>query len=360
MEYKFLATASMEDVQEGIATLVEGGARSVQMLGTVADEWTPEKFDGIITAAGVPVFGGLFPGILHDGRKWDQGMVLIGHDQEAVIKVLPCENWTREHLAAMDEAATVFVYFDATCPTGDLVVFLYEELGAAPVWLGGGAGALDFVRRPVVITPEGLKEGVAVVAGFETASRVGVTHGWEPIGESLRVTSARGNDVLTLDWRPAFEVYREAVEEHSGRSFEDEDFFSLASTYPFLLERMDSEGIVRDPLAVLPDGGMRCAGEVPEHGMLRVAHGSMEGMLKAASAAREEVLQEGMPESGMAFTIDCISRSLVLGERLEEELEALKIAGLPQVGALTLGEIANGRRQYLQLHNKTTVIAIFE
>jgi hypothetical protein len=61
---------------------------------------------------------------------------------------------------------------------------------------------------------------------------------------------------------------------------------------------------------------------------------------------------------GVALTIDCISRGLLLGEGLKAELEALTVPGLPQVGALTIGEIANNGFEFLEFHNKTTVLAL--
>ncbi len=78
---------------------------------------------------------------------------------------------------------------------------LFRELGVNTCWVGGGAGSLDLVCRPVVITPGGLRSRVVVVAGLEETATLGVTHGWHPIGEALLVTEAEGNDILTLEWR---------------------------------------------------------------------------------------------------------------------------------------------------------------
>ena len=337
------------------------GARSVQILAAVGNGWTPETTDTVLAEAGVPVFGGLFPRVIFDGQSHDRGAVVIGYD-EARIAVIDCtgsishvETWA----PPLRGSRTIITYLDATCPTGPLTSALFRELGAGPTWLGGGAGALDFVRRPVVITPSGLRAGVAVLAGLDATASLGVTHGWRAFGEPMLVSEARGNDIVSLDWRPAHDAYREAVEAHSGRSFEAEDFFALASTYPLMLERFGAEGVVRDPLAVLPGGVLRCAGEVPSHASLRIAHGDVAGMLAAAREARELVAADhsgGTPR--LALTLDCISRALLLGDGLREELEALRIPGLAQVGALTIGEVASTRDSFLQIHNKTTVLAV--
>ncbi len=278
-------------------------------------------------------------------------------------EVLPAEQWA----PALDGAASVIAYLDATQPSAGLMRALFHDRGGRATWCGGGAGGLDFAPRPVIITPQGLRGGVAVLAGLKARTSLGVTHGWSAFGEPMLVTESNGNDVLTLDFRPAYEVYRETVELHSGRRFDDEGFFALASRYPLMLERFGGEGVVRDPLSALPGGGLRCAGDMPPHATVRVATGAFEDMLAAASEARDQALA-GMnvlpgassPPGTMTLTIDCISRSLLLGDRLKDELEALRVPGALQVGALTIGEVASGTNSFLQVHNKTTVLALLD
>lgn len=358
MNVVFDPAGTIETLREALAQVA--GARSIQILGAVGNGWTPETLDPVLTTLGVPVFGGLFPGVIFNGRSHERGVVVIGHDVDAQVVVLECvdaiEPGTR-WASMLRPWPTIVMYLDATCPTGPLTSALFRELAAGPTWIGGGAGALDFVRRPVVITPQGLLAGVAVLAGLPSAARVGVTHGWRAFGETMLVTEARGSDIISLDWRPAYEVYREVVEAHSGRSFEAEGFYPLACTYPLMLERFGVEGIVRDPLAVLPDGSLRCAGEVESHASIRIANGDFADLLVSARAARDLVQGSEPTAGGFALTIDCISRALLLGDRLGEELDALRIPGLTQAGALTIGEVASSRDSFLLVHNKTTVLA---
>jgi hypothetical protein len=82
-------------------------------------------------------------------------------------------------------------------------------------------------------------------------------------------------------------------------------------------------------------------------------------MRAAAATARAIAVERaaGAPAS-VALTIDCISRALLLGPALAAELQALRVPGLPQVGALTIGEIASNGDGYLLVHNKTSVVAL--
>ena len=56
--------------------------------------------------------------------------------------------------------------------------------------------------------------------------------------------------------------------------------------------------------------------------------------------------------------IDCISRGLFLGEGFIREIEAVRAGNTPLIGALTLGEIANDGKDYMELYNKTCVVGI--
>ena len=349
-------------LRNALTALAGEGARSVQLLGAVGNDWRPDDLDPQIAGLSIPVFGGLFPRVIFDGQTFDAGAVLIGHDSRTSVAVVDISG---ERPPAHDSAQclegfdTIVAYLDSTCPSEPLMRALFDARGTRATWCGGGAGALDFVRRPVVITPGGLRAGVAVLAGLDATTTLGVSHGWKPFGNPLLVTESRGNDVLTLDWRPAFEVYREAVEQKSSKRFDESDFFDLASRYPLMIERFGAEGVVRDPLSTLDGGAIRCAGDIPQHSTVRVATGTFEDMISAASRAKEQATAAANPrDPGVALTIDCISRALLLGDRLPDELQALQVHDAPQAGALTIGEVVSSPDHFLQMHNKTTVLAL--
>jgi hypothetical protein len=360
MQFVVDRTGSIAALDEAIHTLSASGAGALQVLAAIGNGWDSAMLDPLIANSPVPIFGGMFPGVVAEGERLDRGAIILAHASPVRIDIVSLRGDTPKLDVLADDTSgrSLVAWYDATCSTGPLLDLLFDELGAGPTWVGGGAGALDFAERPVVITPLGLLGGVAVVASLAERLLVGVAHGWEPFGATLRVTESRGNDAIALNWRPAFDVYREIVERHSGRRFDDEAFFDLASRYPLILERFDGEGIVRDPLEVLTDGSLRCAGEIPLHATVRIATGEVEQMLDAAVTARVRAETDGVPENAISLAIDCISRALILQERLHDELARLRPESTPQVGALTIGEIANCRRRYLQLHNKTAVVGV--
>jgi hypothetical protein len=140
---------------------------------------------------------------------------------------------------------------------------------------------------------------------------------------------------------------------------EVEHFFDVAKGFPFGIRKLDSEVIVRDPLFLTPAGELVCVGEVPEGAFVHVLRGDAARLIDAARSARD-LAQQSFPAAHIPqfrFVIDCISRSLFLGDRFGEELAAID-DGLPMVGALTLGEIANSGRDFLEFYNKTAVVGL--
>lgn len=116
--------------------------------------------------------------------------------------------------------------------------------------------------------------------------------------------------------------------------------------------------VVRDPLMIV-EKKLVCVGRVPQESFVHVLHGSPESLLRAARKARDLAstsFGEGAPAT-MLF-IDCISRVLFLGEDFGKELEMVSMPGVPMVGALTIGEIANSGRDFLEFYNKTSVVAL--
>jgi hypothetical protein len=191
------------------------------------------------------------------------------------------------------------------------------------------------------------------------AAGTGVTHGWTPISETMEITGSKGNVVESIDWQPAYQVYRELVESHSQKSFSQHDFFSLAKSYPLGIARLDAEFIVRDPFAT-EDDKLVCVGDVPQGSFVQLLHGNAESLIESASIALKLATQSlhCKRSDDYAFVVDCISRVLFLDDKMERELQAISPDGRI-FGAMTIGEIACNGKDFLEFFNKTTVVGVF-
>ncbi len=366
------SVTAMQTAAEGL--LNDPEVRGIMVLACDANGWTAEALDPWLKSLKLPIFGGIFPQVVYEQKNYASGTILIGlsvapeiicisglDDPRTVFEnqLIPyADKWPLPEVIG-SETFVVFVDGLSKRITA-LIEAMFYCFGLYRNFIGGGAGSLSFQPKPCLLTPHGLLEKSAVIAKLPLACGTGVAHGWQSISESLKVTEAEGNLLKTLDWRPAFEVYRELVEAHAGRKFTEDNFFELAKSYPFGITRLDTEVIVRDPLMKVAGDGLVCVGEVPAGCFVRILNGNPETLIMAANKARE-LAEKSSPHNGKpadAFIIDCISRALFLEQRISEELVAA--AGTHRLfGALTLGEIANNGRDYLEFFNKTTVVGIF-
>jgi hypothetical protein len=355
----------------GLLSRLDADAEVAGILVLACDDngYTPDGVDACLRATGKPVFGGVFPQIVYGQQHLTRGTIAVGLPtlpQVALLEHLSgsAQDFDEWLTSAFPEAAngagkSMFVFVDGFASRiSALIDALFNAFGLEINYLGGGCGSLSLVPKPCVISNRGLVQDGAVMALLDLPSGVGVAHGWLPISEAYKVTQSTGNIIHSLDWRPAYQVYREVVEAHSGQRFDEQNFFSIAKAYPFGIAKLGTEMVVRDPLMTQGEA-LVCVGEVPQGVFVRILNGDQASLLSAATHARDmarAALGGHLPHT--EFFIDCISRVLFLEDRFALELEAVRDAGLPMIGALTIGEIANSGEDYLEFYNKTAVVGL--
>lgn len=344
------------------------GVEGLLVLACDGNGFTAERLDPLLRAAARPVFGGTFPQIIHGREHLECGTLVVGLPVAPRLCII--ENLSDPDtdidaaLTGLDSpGSTLFVFVDGfSRRIGATITALFENFGLLPNYIGGGAGSLSLVQKPCLITPRGLLQDAVVLAGTDLRSGIGVAHGWQVVSDALKVTASDRNTILTLNGRPAFDVYREHVEPLAGATLDAAGFFDIAKGFPFGIRRLDSEVVVRDPLMVGEKGALVCVGEVPEGAFVHVLRGAPENLLAAAAQTvrkAADAFDGEPPVRATRMFIDCISRVLYLGEDFGRELDAVD-RGEPLFGALTLGEIANSGREFLEFYNKTSVMALIE
>jgi hypothetical protein len=240
---------------------------------------------------------------------------------------------------------------------------MFHRYGSSLHYFGGGAGSASFRPEPCVFTSAGVFRNAAIVLIAEWESRLGVRHGWQPLHGPHIATRTDGNVILELDWRPAFDVYRDVVEPDADCDLEDGCFSEVACAYPFGIQRDGIEDVVRDPVQVRDDGALVCVGEVPENTVLNILKGEPAALVAAAAqAARESRPAQSRP-ARQGLVADCVSRVRYLGDLFGEELHAVRdtitATGAPEpVGMLTLGEISSYGEGFVEFFNKTIVSGV--
>ena len=370
MKIKTDKTGSIEEFLKLINTMEnDNEVQAILILSCDANEFKKETLDPILQKIKKPLFGGIFPEIIFQTEKLKKGMILAGLTKPTDIYIIPnlsdmgidYEEELDLKIPESSNAKTMFVFVDGFAHRiSALIESLFNRFGLEMNYIGGGAGSLSFEQKPVLFTNKGLMQDTAILAMTNIESGVGVNHGWKDVAGPFKVTESDHNVIISLDNSPAFQIYREIVEKHSGKLFTENNFFEISKSYPFGISKLGTEKIVRDPITLGEKESLVCVGEVPEDGFVHILSGDSQSLIDAAEKALSLAKDNLNPHKTISttFFIDCISRVLFLEDEFEKELKAVFDPSIPLIGALTLGEIANCGKDYLEFYNKTSVVGV--
>lgn len=239
-------------------------------------------------------------------------------------------------------------------------------IGNAIPIVGGLAADGDQFHNTFVMTPDGVSSDEVVVLalyGEKLSLSAGSFGGWQSFGPARRVSRASGNVLYELDNQPALQIYKKYLGEYADQ------IPASALLFPFEIvdESFKPLGLIRTILGVDEnEGSLTLAGDVPLGGYLRLMHASRDNLVSGAEqAAREAMLYHNnqSPASGqLALLISCVGRKMVMGESVDEEIEAVS-AVLKQYSALTgfysygeIGPVRQGEPSHLL--NQTMTVAL--
>lgn len=230
--------------------------------------------------------------------------------------------------------------------------------GALPdgVTLSGGfAGdGTDFVVTRVGLdaAPE---PGVLVAVGlYGNSLRIGFgsVGGWSCFGPARTVTSSSGNVLHTLDGRPALALYKEYLGPAAA------GLPSAALRFPLTVTTAGQPNAVVRTILSIDEAAetMTFAGDIPEGATVRLMRASYEEIISGAEDAARLAAQD----ADLVLCVSCVGRRIVLGQRIEEELEGVRsvFGSRPVIaGFYSYGELApTGEAGACQLHNQTMTI----
>ncbi len=229
-------------------------------------------------------------------------------------------------------------------------------------FFGGGAGDdARFEQTHVIAGCEAHRDAVVALQILSNKPiGIGVSHGWIPASEPLRVTEVQGATLVGINGLPAIDSF----EEHAASTGQRLDRDSPLSFFLHNVIGIDTpRGFkLRVPLGVGEDGSVVCAAEVPEGAIIRIMRTTAQSAAQAAARASEAALAglEGRtPGAGLVF--DCVATRLRLGAEFGDELQACSDLLKPAkfIGCNTYGQIARAEGQFEGFHNCTAVVCVF-
>lgn len=263
---------------------------------------------------------------------------------------------------------TCVVLLDPLPGTGEeLVLSLAARFGPEVRLVGGAAGDdLAMASTQVGDGPRIVDDAlVATMIHTRTPLAVGVAHGHRPLSTPLNVTRAEDNIVYEIDGRPAFDVWAENTQEHSGvdpRTLDVSGRAAYLLRYEAGLQLGPDTYKIRAPLDATAEGGLSFATGIPEGATLRITESDPESQRAAAKTAAEDAMQKlGAARAAGAVVFDCICRNLILQDRFQDAVRDVShaLGDAPLAGFETYGEIALDHGDMSGFHNTTTVILAF-
>lgn len=288
--------------------------------------------------------------------------VNINNDPENASKEL-AEHFKNEGLKSL------FVLSDGQMVNGtDLTNTLQNILPDGTVITGGLAGDGTNFSETVLWHNSDYGSGKIIGCGFY-GDNLRIGHGsmggWDPFGPKRLITKSVDNILYSLDDKPALNLYKTYLGEHA------KDLPASALLFPLLITgNQDKPEVIRTILNInKDDNSMIFAGDIPEGCYAQLMKANFDRLIDGAETAAKNAINSSLAEhqqkNGLVIMISCVGRRLLLKQRTEEELEAVKETfgeSNLYTGFYSYGEISplvKGGK--CGLHNQTmTITSLFE
>jgi hypothetical protein len=258
---------------------------------------------------------------------------------------------------------SIFVLSDGLNINGSqLTKGFSSSLPTNVVVTGGLAGDdANFSKTWVLVDNKPVSNHITAVGFYGDNFKVayGSQGGWKKFGIDRMVTDAKNNILYKLDDHPALEIYKKYLGEKSS------ELPSSGLLYPLMIkEEGSNESKVRTILAVNEeDQSITFAGDIPNGSEVMFMKATFDELVEGASEAGNNLLNFDYDnEEAACIAISCVGRKLILGQKTEDELEAVyNIFGdnVEQIGYYSYGEISPLKDGKCDLHNQTMTLTLF-
>ena len=234
-------------------------------------------------------------------------------------------------------------------------------VGNGVTMTGGLAGDGAAFGQTLVCADAEQGEDVVVAIGLyghRLEVGYGSQGGWQRFGPVRQITDAAGSVLRTLDGKTALDKYKEYLGEHAA------NLPSSALLFPLFVRRAGAEhGLVRTILSIDDQtASMTFAGDIPQGGTAQLMHTNPDGLVQGAENAAQAAADMMSGPAQLALLVSCGGRRLVLQQRVEEEVDAVRevvgntatLAGFYSYGELCPPATGAG----CELHNQTMTITL--
>jgi hypothetical protein len=235
----------------------------------------------------------------------------------------------------------VLVFSDGLLVNGtDLAIGLHNKLPKDVSVTGGLVGDSANFKKTVVGLDKTAESGKIVAIGLygsEIMVAYGSLGGWDDFGPSRTITKSEGNVLFEFDGQPALELYKKYLGDKAA------ELPGSGLLFPLSLN-IDGVEIVRTLLAIDEEKqSMTFAGTIPQGVQAKLMKANFDRLVDGAGdAAGLTTNRIAKDQAELAILVSCVGRKLILGERIEDELDAVQsVLGeeIPMTGFYSYGEL---------------------
>jgi hypothetical protein len=261
-----------------------------------------------------------------------------------------------------DDLKAILILSEGSFVNGtELINELIKQTNKSIPIFGGMAGDEYSFEKTVVGLNADATSGKIVAIGFygnHIHFGFGSEGGWGDFGPEREVTKSEKNVLYKIDDRFALDLYKEYLGKYADELPGSSLYFPLS-----MKETPNLESVVRTILSIDEENkSMTFAGNIPEGSFVRLMKGNTDKLIDASSKAALKTGVKPSMDTQLALLVSCVGRRIVLGDRVEEELEVVKeIFGDETIlcGFYSYGEFSpNLDNVSCELHNQTMTVTI--
>ena len=187
----------------------------------------------------------------------------------------------------------------------------------------------------------------------------GTMGGWEDFGPEREVTKSEYNVLYRIGDKVALDIYKEYLGKYAN------ELPGAALLFPLSMRfKEGDEPVVRTILSIDEiNKSMTFAGDMPIGSLVRFMRANLDRVIDASTVEAQNSLVSFADAPELAILVSCVGRKLVMGQRTDEEVEAVReVFGDKTVmtGFYSYGEISpHNLSARCELHNQTMTITTY-
>ena len=366
-----IAEAGEQDIDSGSSIVLGFAAKSLllnnDVYSTLRNEYPASQIVLCSTA------GEIYDDTVSDGSLSVAAMKFEKTEVKAIsVNISDQQNSYEAGKALFTELnsvklAYVLLISDGGLVNGSQLVKGIEDVNLHKIPVTGGlAGDGDkFEYTLVGLNGEPAQGNIVAIGFYGKNLKIGHSSfgGWEIFGPEKKVTKSDANSLYEIDGKNALDMYKQYLGKYAN------ELPGSALLFPLYVRSEGAENSVVRTILYIDNAkqSMVFAGDIPEGSYVRFMKANFDKLIDAATFAAVNVVTQFQSfeaaKPKFALLISCVGRKLILGKRIDEEVEVIKEILGPDTllsGFYSYGEISplNPFAQ-CRLHNQTMTITTF-